>query len=153
MMGRQGTPPERSAAVSSGHCHSNCNSVTYILVATSLHLLLSGLLHSASRCFPWYLLKAGISPRYPALGTGPGKLSCSHDLATGAIGWWRKLKEGPQQELMEVCHSHSRSLTYISFAANTLQRLWGAIYVNILKGTFFSFNADTLLRWLPDCKL
>lgn len=75
MMGRQGTPPERSAAVSSGHCHSNCNSVTYILVATSLHLLLSGLLHSASRCFPWYLLKAGISPRYPALGTGPGKLS------------------------------------------------------------------------------
>lgn len=153
MMGRQGTPPERSAAVSSGHCHSNCNSVTYILVATSLHLLLSGhfciLLHDV---FHGTCLRQGFLP-----GIQPQALDLEnypyHDLATGAIGWWRKLKEGPQQELMEVCHSHSRSLTYISFAANTLQRLWGAIYVNILKGTFFSFNADTLLRWLPDCKL
>lgn len=87
---------------------------SHILVATSSHQLL--ILGASTLWFlrhPTALTNTGISPSYLAIGTGPEKLSWYCDLVTWATGWWKK-------KLMEVCHFCSRSLTYISFAANAL---------------------------------
>ena len=125
----------RDGAHSPGRKELPLSQASLILVARSLHQLLFRRLctvlpdtsHSThvTQGFLAVILPSALDLKnYPVTMTWPPEQLAGE-------------KKKMAHKLMEVCHFCSRSLTYISFAANALQHLRGVICVNILKGTFF----------------